>query len=61
MSDLVIEGDVFARLRTFPNVLVRGHQGIFTVEALTAIAETTIATISAFAKSGRALHELATG
>ena len=40
-------GDVFARLLTFPNVLITGHQTFFTAEALTAIAETTVANITA--------------
>ncbi|HEY0291837.1 MAG TPA: 2-hydroxyacid dehydrogenase [Hansschlegelia sp.] len=57
MSDQLIEDDVFARLLTFPNVLVTGHQGFFTTEALTAIAETTIANIDAFEKTGRPLYE----
>jgi len=59
MSDQVIRDDVFARLLTFPNVLVTGHQAFLTVEALTAIAETTIANISAFEATGHALHEVA--
>jgi D-lactate dehydrogenase len=58
MSDRMITDDVFARLLTFPNVLVTGHQGFFTVEALTAIAQTTIANITAFAATGHALHEV---
>ena len=44
----VLQDDVFARLLTFPNVLVTGHQGFFTVEALTAIAETTMEAVSEF-------------
>ncbi len=51
-----IQDDVFARLLTFPNVLITGHQGFFTAEALTAIAETTIANITAFAQTGAPLH-----
>ena len=51
-----IDDDVFARLLTFPNVLVTGHQGFFTQEALTAIAETTIRNISEFERSGRPAH-----
>jgi D-lactate dehydrogenase len=38
----VIKDDVFARLLTFPNVLITGHQGFFTEEALTNIAATTL-------------------
>jgi D-lactate dehydrogenase len=56
LSSEFIPDDVFARLLTFPNVLVTGHQGFFTREALTAIAETTIGNISAFARDGRPLH-----
>ena len=50
--------DQFARLLTFPNVLVTGHQGFFTVEALTNIAATTIANIDSFEKTGRPLHSI---
>jgi len=46
LSGTVIQDDVFARLLTFPNVLVTGHQAFFTEEALQAIAETTVANIS---------------
>jgi len=41
-SDLVIADDVFSRLLTFPNVIVTGHQGFFTREALAEIAATTV-------------------
>lgn len=58
LSDRVIRDDVFARLLTFPNVIITGHQAFFTREALTAIAGTTIANISAFAAEGRARHEV---
>lgn len=44
----VLQDDVFARLLTFPNVLVTGHQGFFTAEALTAIAETTLGAVTEF-------------
>lgn len=55
-SEQLIQDDVFARLLTFPNVLVTGHQAFFTSEALTAIAETTIANITAFAERGQPVH-----
>lgn len=51
MSDEVIQDDVFVRLLMFSNVLVTGHQRFFTKEALTAIAETTVANIAAFEKT----------
>ncbi|HEV2131693.1 MAG TPA: 2-hydroxyacid dehydrogenase [Longimicrobiaceae bacterium] len=47
-SGRVITDDVFARLMTFPNVIVTGHQGFFTREAMESIAETTLANITAF-------------
>jgi D-lactate dehydrogenase len=55
-SDRIIPDDVFARLLTFPNVLITGHQGFFTREALEGIAETTVANVTAFARTGRPLH-----
>jgi D-lactate dehydrogenase len=55
-SDRVMRDDVMARLLTFPNVLVTGHQGFFTAEAMTAIAETTMANIVAFEATGTPLH-----
>jgi D-lactate dehydrogenase len=44
----ILQDDVFARLLTFPNVVVTGHQGFFTAEALTAIAETTLGAVTEF-------------
>lgn len=56
LSQSYIADDVFARLLTFPNVLITGHQGFFTHEALRAIAETTIANITQFQHTGAPLH-----
>ncbi len=47
-SNQLLQDDVFARLLTFPNVVITGHQAFFTREALTAISEITIANISHF-------------
>ena len=52
LSSRVITDDVFSRLLTFPNVLITGHQGFFTAEALTNIARTTLANITAFEQGG---------
>ena len=41
-SDEIISDDVFARLLTFPNVLITAHQAFLTREALDAIAVTTL-------------------
>jgi D-lactate dehydrogenase len=46
LSSQVIHDDVFARLLTFPNVLVTGHQAFFTREAMEQIAATTLSNIS---------------
>jgi len=48
LSGQALQDDVFARLMSFPNVLITAHQGFFTQEACTAIAETTITNATAF-------------
>ncbi|TVZ40106.1 D-lactate dehydrogenase [Alteromonadaceae bacterium 2753L.S.0a.02] len=47
-SDQVLQDDVFARLTTFKNVVITGHQAFFTHEALQAIAEVTLNNIEHF-------------
>lgn len=49
LSGDVIQDDVFARLLTFPNVLVTAHQAFFTSNALAEIARVTMANVTAFA------------
>ncbi len=58
LSDRVIQDDVFSRLLTFPNVLVTGHQAYFTAEAVTAIAETTLANATAFERGTGTIHRV---
>lgn len=41
-SSEIIQDDVFERLASFHNVLITGHQGFFTIEALNQIAEVTL-------------------
>ncbi|MBH0057568.1 2-hydroxyacid dehydrogenase [Pseudoalteromonas sp. SWXJZ94C] len=41
-SDEINQDDIFSRLVSFKNVLVTGHQGFFTQEALTEIANVTL-------------------
>jgi D-lactate dehydrogenase len=41
-SDEIMMHSVTARLLAFPNVMITSHQGFYTVEALAAIAETTL-------------------
>lgn len=52
LSAHIIKDDVFMRLTTFPNVLVTGHQAFFTREAMTNIAQTTLANLDDF-EAGR--------
>lgn len=51
-----LQDDVLARLLTFPNVLITSHQGFLTHEALSNIAETTLASISAFERGEPLVH-----
>lgn len=60
-SEQVIADDVFARLLTFPNVLITGHQAFFTSEAMSSIAGTTIANLSSFERCGKPLHPVPAG
>lgn len=41
-SDEILEHSTTARLLSFPNVMITSHQGFFTEEALSAIAQTTL-------------------
>ena len=58
LSDQVLQDDVFGRLLTFPNVLITGHQGFFTAEALSSIAQTTLQNISVFERDGTCQNEV---
>jgi len=44
-SDEILDDDNFARLLTYPNVLITAHQAFLTHEALAAIAETTLSNV----------------
>jgi D-lactate dehydrogenase len=57
-SDEVLTDDVFARLLTFPNVLITAHQAFFTEEALTAIADVTLRNARGFHDRGEPLHRV---
>lgn len=45
ISDKILEDDVFARLLTFPNVFITGHQAFFTSNAMEIIADTTLSNL----------------
>ena len=54
-SATALQDDVLSRLLTFPNVLVTSHQAFLTEEALQSIADTTIDSISRYAR-GEAIN-----
>lgn len=51
-SDSILQDDLFARLLTFPNVLITAHQAFFTKTAMDNIADTTLSNVTAFEKDG---------
>jgi len=48
----IIDDDIFGRLVTFPNVLITGHQGFFTIEAMREIASITFENLDCFRRGG---------
>lgn len=59
LSNVVLQDDIFARLLTFPNVVITGHQAFFTRNALENIAHTTLANIKEIEQSGRCANQIA--
>ncbi|WP_237065561.1 2-hydroxyacid dehydrogenase [Microbulbifer guangxiensis] len=60
-SDSVISDDVFARLLTFNNVMVTGHQAYFTHEAISNITRATLENVGEFEKTGNCTNRLVAG
>jgi D-lactate dehydrogenase len=58
LSGQVLQDDVLARLLTFHNVVITSHQAFLTYEALTNIAETTLANVCAFEQGERLRNEV---
>ena len=58
LSNEVMHDDVLARLLTFPNVIVTGHQAFFTREALEQIAETTLGNIAEFERTNACANQV---
>lgn len=56
LSEAVPQDDIFARLLTFPNVLITGHQAFYTRQALENIASTTLQNLTGFEKTGTCSH-----
>lgn len=57
-SEDILQDDLFARLLTFPNVLITGHQAFLTDTALANIAKTTMQTLTCWGKSLPSENEL---
>ena len=55
-SSDIINDDTFARLLTFPNVIVTGHQAFLTDHALRNIAETTVQSLVEFSSGFPVTH-----
>jgi D-lactate dehydrogenase len=51
LSSTIIQDDMIQRLMSFSNVLITGHQGFFTKEAMEKIASTTLENISNLEKN----------
>ncbi|MFV8370613.1 NAD(P)-dependent oxidoreductase [Flavobacterium sp. LB2R40] len=49
---------LFLKLRSYPNVMITGHQGIMTNETLEDVANTTIANLNAWAYNGISENEI---
>lgn len=61
LSNEAIPDDMLARLLTFPNVVVTGHQAFFTRDALHAIAATTLQNLTDIEKNGSCQNEVSVG
>lgn len=57
-SNRVLRDDTFARLLTFPNVIITSHQAFFTREAMEQIAATTMASVTAFEQGQPLVNEV---
>jgi D-lactate dehydrogenase len=61
LSGEIIDDEAFQRLMSFPNVLVTGHQGFFTVEALQEISAITLGNLADFAAGRDCGNRVAAG
>lgn len=57
-SAQVMQDDVFARLLTFPNVIITGHQAFLTSNALTQIARVTLQNLTELESTGASQNEV---
>jgi D-lactate dehydrogenase len=54
----IMTDDVLARLLTFPNVIITGHQAFLTTNALKNLADTTLENVRAFAAGEELVNEV---
>ena len=57
-SDEILEHSVTARLLSFPNVIITSHQGFFTKEALSAIAQTTLENAMSYLHGNESVNDV---
>ncbi|MBP6180392.1 NAD(P)-dependent oxidoreductase [Flavobacterium sp.] len=57
-TDSPVSDPLFLKLRSFPNVMITGHQGFLTNEVLEGIAHSTIANLNAWAYTGISENEI---
>ena len=57
-SGHIVDDDVLARLISMPNVIVTSHQAFLTTEALSNIADTTLANVEEFFRDGFCANEV---
>ena len=54
----IMTDDVLARLLTFPNVIITGHQAFLTTNALKNLADTTLENVKAFSTGAELVNEV---
>jgi len=59
LSDTIIQDDTFQLLQSYSNVVITAHQGFFTQNALSGIANTTLANITDFERGQPLKNEVA--
>lgn len=57
-SQNILQDDIFSRLLSFKNVLITGHQGFLTENALSNIAETSIYNLNCFVNNNVSINEV---
>jgi D-lactate dehydrogenase len=57
-SNKKIEDELFEKLRSYPNVLITGHQAFLTNEALEGIAAATMNNIDQWSKEGKSINDI---